>query len=155
MALRFAETKTVTPVLETGALSDDDSIIDITEITNFMRREGGRAILESVTVIDKDDKGLELEIWLFDATATIPAKNAAWTLADAELDKVLAVIPIATADYFDAAAGQIAHASMAEMGQVLKSVAGSRSLFMALVTRAGAGVTYTASGLVFRFGIQR
>ena len=50
-----------------------------------------------------DDEGLQVNLWLFSAPVTLAADNAAFALSDADLVKVVAVIPFVT--FFDAANG--------------------------------------------------
>lgn len=57
------------------------------------------------SLIDPSDQGIDAEVWIFNASPTLAASDAAFALSDADLAKVVKVLSFA--DWFDAGNGQL------------------------------------------------
>lgn len=119
--------------------------------TNCVRSAGNTATIKSVTISDKiTDSNVAMELWLFSATFTAPTDNAAWTVGDDDALNVLAVIPIATANWYATGANQIYFAG----GLDIKIKPAATSVFYALVAR-GTTPAFTSGDLTISLGIDQ
>ena len=62
-------------------------------------------IIQSASDYDRDDEGLQVDLWLFDAPPAQQTDNSAFALADTDLDRVIDVIQFV--GFRDAANGQV------------------------------------------------
>lgn len=139
----------LTPTLETSAYADGDLLFDATELANFVRANGKTALIQSITVIDKDDQKVAFDIFSAYETVDFGTVNSAPTISDADAAKVQRVCRVESADYIDL--GGVAVATLTNIGLMVEPASASRSMFFAGVTRGAP--TYSASGLVIRFGV--
>jgi len=109
--------------------------------------------LESVSLLDADDQGSALELYILRSSVTMGAENAAVAWTDANADEVLTMVPIGTADYTDLGSSEFATRSAAGghagMGAICYALAGE-SLYVGAVTRGTP--THTAGGVTLKFG---
>ena len=156
-----------TPTLDTSAHADgdymdtvkvSDAFLEIPNLESTEFQSGAHTgVLLSLSVIDKDDQGQAFDCHFFASEPTVTsAKNAAFNMTDANLESAgyLGKVSIESGDYYNMANNQVA--SKANLGLAIKNTiakAGTDfdAVWCVLVSR-GTG-TYTASGLVLRFGI--
>lgn len=143
--------KDVTLSLDTSAYAAGDVLAATQEITTAMREFGGTGIWTSLMVIDKDDQGKSMKVYLFESTVTFGTENAAVSISDADAAKLLGIADVSS--YEDLGGVQVAYLKMSDLGFVVQSASDSTSLFVA-VESEGTG-TYTASGVVLRLGFLR
>jgi len=145
-----------TPTLDTNPYGDGDLLFDFAELTNFVRVVGGRAIVQSITVIDKADQKIAMDLFSSPVTIDMGTANSAPSISDA--DAALGVqniraagktYSIETTDYKDL--GGVSVATVTGVGLVIEADAASRSIFLAGMIRGTP--TYAADSLVFRFGL--
>ena len=140
---------TVTPVVDTNALAAND--LAVATLTRLQRvgKPGGTTVLQQVMLLDKDLESVATELWFFDTVSvTLPALNAAWSISDANAERCVGVVNIATTDYFATALNSVAIKK--QMGLSMKLASDSTDLWAAIITRGGP--TYTAaSDLTFTF----
>jgi len=118
--------------------------------TSVVRTSGGTGIIKSIAITDyTTTAAVALELWLFSATVTIPADNAAWTITDAHALTCLGVIPIATSKWYASAANKIYFDDT--LSVVIKPAA--TSLFYAIIARGTTPAWTTAAGLQISLGI--
>ena len=145
----------VTLSLDTSAYASGDVLAATQEVANvFSGRR--RAWLESLVVLDKDDQAQGLDLVFLRSNASLGTENAAFSPSDAIAEEILTIVEVASGDYYDMTNSQIAiksaSAGDAGMGVLLEAASGT-SLFLGAISR-GTG-TYTASGVVLRFGFVR
>lgn len=139
---------TVTPtVLNADAYDAGDTVFDATVITGAVRVSGGRALLQSIVVADKDDQKAQLRLVFFDSSVTFGTADSAPSLSDADSLKCLGSVEILAADYVDF--GGVSVATRTAIGLVCEA-SGSANLYVAAVTSGTP--TYTTGGLQLRFG---
>lgn len=140
----------VTLSLDTVAYAAGDVLADTQVITNALRVNGGTGVLQSITVIDRDDQKADFSIFVLESNVSFGTENAAPSITDANALTVLGgPIKIETYDYFDL--GGVAVAGKDNVGKVIKSATGSRNLYIAIINGA-ATPTYTAAGVTIRLG---
>lgn len=140
----------VTLSLDTSAYASGDVLAATQEIANAVRFSGGRAVLQSLTLIDLDDQGAALTLYFLQANQAIGTENAAPDIDDTEVLDVLGFVDIATADYKDLGGAKVV--SLKNIGLMLEAAASSTSIYVAAVNGSGTP-TYTASGLRLRLGL--
>lgn len=115
-----------------------------------VRVSGGTGVVKSITITDyTTTAAVALELWLFSATFTAPADNAAWTVTDAHALTCLGVIPIATDKWYASGANKVY--SDDTLSLVIKPAA--TSLYYAIVARGTTPAWTTAAGLQISLGI--
>ena len=81
---------------------------------------------------DPSDQGIDADVWLFNASPTLAASDAAFALSDADLAKVVGVLHFI--DWEDAANGQLSQADNATSKLPFKYTAPTGVLYAALKT---------------------
>jgi hypothetical protein len=143
---------TVTPTCDTSAYSSGDLIFDSVEVANAVRTKGDAALLESVTILDKDDQGSAFYLVFANAATDFGTLNGAPDPDDTECATVLGWIAVTASDYLDLGGAKVA--TLRGLGLLLKAAADSTSLYVAAVNGTGTP-TYTAAGLVLQLGFLR
>lgn len=139
----------VTPTLDTVAYASGDVLFVSTVCTNAFRATDLPAILNSVTVIDKADQGIAMDLYFCDTNVTTGTINVAPTISDADTASIMAIVPIASGDWKDLGGARVAN--IKNIWAAIKPATGTRNMYVFGVI-GGAG-TYTASDLVIRLGI--
>jgi hypothetical protein len=142
---------TIIPTLDTGAYSDGDLLLDCTELADVVRNNGGTAILQSITVIDRDLQNESIKLFFCDAAVDFGTVNSAPSPDDAASASVLGVITLDSDDYV--ALSDFSVLSLSNLGLALKTDAADTSLYVA--AQVSSTPTYTANGMTFRFGFIR
>lgn len=143
---------TVTPTLDTNAYASGDLLFDATEVATAVRTNGGAAILQSVTVIDKADQKVAFTLGFANAATDFGTLNSAPDPDDTEAATVIGWVPVAASDYIDLGGASVA--CMRNLGLLLKAGASATSLYIFGVNGTGTP-TYAASDLVFQLGFLR
>lgn len=142
----------VTLSLDTGAYGSGDLLAATQQVDAALRVADGTGILQSLTVIDKDDQKAAFTVYILSANNSFGSENSAPSISDADAAAILAVIDVAVADYKDL--GGVSVAQIRNLAIPVKAVSGTDDLYVAVVNSTGTP-TYTASGVVLRLGILR
>jgi hypothetical protein len=140
----------VTLSLDTSAYASGDILADTQSIANAVRVNAGRALLQSVTIIDEDDQGVALTLYFLSANNSLGSENAAPSITDANARDILGWVDFGTADYKDLGGSKIA--CKTGIGLLLEAASASTTLYVAAVNGTGTP-TYTASGLKLKLGL--
>lgn len=136
-----------------GAYVTGDYIGPSTAPASFasaVRVAGARARVRSLTITDKTvTAAVALEVWLFSATLTVPADNAAWDITDANALLCQGVIPLSTAKWYATASNKVY--SDDTLNLVVAPAA--TALFYALVAR-GSTPTWVSGDLQLSLGLE-
>ena len=135
--------------LDTNAYADGDLLADVQELASATRIDVGTGIIQTLTVIDKDDQGGALDVYFTSVATTWGTENSAPTITDAVAASIQGSVSVTSADYYDLGGVRVAHIN--SIGMPVKSPSNSDSLYVAVIGRATA--TYTASGIVLNIGI--
>ena len=144
----------VTLTLDTDIYASGDVLADTQVITNSIR-EFGTVTLQSLTILDKDDQGVAMNVIFLRSNTSIGTENLAFAPSDAVMAEVLAIVEVASGDYVDCVNSQLATLVAGvdtQMGCLLQPTAGDH-LYFAVVT--GGTPTHTAAGIVMKFGFLR
>lgn len=139
----------VVPTCEDGAVAANDVLANCVEIPKAVNSKGGTGSLYSLTLLDKDDVGGDLDVFILRADHDLGTLNAAIDITDADAQDILGVVEIRSGDYIDLIGSQIA--TINNIGISVQANENSTSLYLAVVDRTGS--TYTESGLYFGVGI--
>ena len=143
---------TLTPTTTTATCDAGDVIFQADEIENIVSVNGGTCILQSLGILDDDDKGEAIDIVFMDTTGLLDATAAGGTAIDAAdgviPDAILGIVHIS--NYFDGLAWQYGHKE--NLGLVLKAASDSTSIYVTGVNRSGGALTWTASGIRLKLG---
>jgi len=145
---------TITPTLDTNAYTSGDLLFDSTEIANAVRVNGGTCIVQSITIIDKDDQLKAMKLIFADAATDFGTVNSAPDPDDTEVATVVGHYEVSiddSANNIDLGGASV-HCHR-NVGLVLKAGAATTSLWVAGMTMGAP--THTASGLVIKLGILR
>ncbi len=140
----------VTLTLDTNAYASGDLMADAQEIPNTFGTSETFAtgVLQSLTLIDKDNNGMAVDLFFTDDPTTWGTENSAVSITDAIADGIMGFVSVATSDYVSVGSQQIAHLN--NLSMVLKGQRKIPSLWIAAVAR-GSG-TFAADGIVLRLG---
>jgi len=129
-----------TPTLDTAAYASGDSLhTAVIEFTGAVVGPGFSGFVESMTIVDRAVQSQPLELWLFSATVTPAAANAAHSISDADAATCIGVI--SSGPYYASALNSVSVAK----GVNLPIKSAATSLFGILVTRGAP--TYAAGSL--------
>jgi hypothetical protein len=117
-----------TPVVSTGAYSAGDQVGGLTLLSEAVNHDGGYAVIQSITVIDKAKQKAALSLFFFDDVPTITSvDNGAFDLTDAQaVLSCLGHALVPSANYQDSSSNSIA--TTLNVGLLLRSRAGKNAV---------------------------
>ena len=143
---------TTTLTLDTSAYAQHDVLAATQTLTAALRENGGRGTIMSVTLVDKDDNGRDIDVYFFKDDVTFGTENSAISISDADAASRQCAVHILSSDYDDFIGSQVAQID--NIGCVVEGATGADDLYVAAAYRDATGDTYTASGIVLSIGIQ-
>ena len=142
----------ITPTTYAGAVGDNNVIFEDEELTDIVMVDGGRAIIQSITVLDDDDNGAAMDLFFHTRASGIGSEAGAIdSTSTANLGSIKAVVSITT--YSDGINWQFGHKE--NIGAIIKTADISRKIYVTAINRSGSSQTYTAGGLILKIGIVR
>lgn len=125
---------TATPSIDAGAYAANDNLDGaIISFANAVAVSGGVGHILAASFLVKSDVAPEIDLYLLDASITPEAQNAAFTMSDADAEKVVAVIHTTAGTWEDLVASR---KNMQEFGPPKPfKVASGTTLFAVAVTR--------------------
>lgn len=144
----------VTPTIQTaGAYTTGYCLGSKLTIASATRIAAGSGTIQSIALADKNKQGIAVDVILFDAdpSGSTFTDNAAATIVDADLLKILGVVSLVAGDYIAFADNSVAVKRDLNIG--FKLASGS-SLYAVLVTR-GTPTYASVSDLVLKVAIQQ
>ena len=149
----FADTVLdLTLTCDSNAYTANDVLAATQALAGAARVAGGTGIIQTITLLDKDDQGVAMDLVFLDANVGIGTENAAVSVADSDAVAILGTINIGTSDYCDLINSQVA--TLTNVGFEYKCAAAATGLWVAAITRGGTP-TYTAAGLSLKIGILK
>lgn len=136
--VRLSATPTIST---TPAYTAKDALGALLTFSNAARASGGSILIQSATLVDKDQLFTNVDLVLFDRTFTAPTDNAIFAPTDAELLNCVGVIPFYTGDYADFSTNAVA--TKPAVG--LECLLNGTDLFGALVNRGTPTYASTSS----------
>lgn len=146
------ETKvvSVTPTVDTSIYASGDVIGGLMTFSNAVGYQSTTGIVTSATVSDKNSTASDLELWVFSSnpSASTFTDQAAFTIADADITKVISVISLGSTSRFDAANNGVKY-----LGSISCPVSTtSKTLYAVLVSR-GTPTFATSSDVTVKLAI--
>jgi len=151
--LQNALNKTIIDLLasaDTSAFASGDVIADTQVLAACVRANDEAGVLHSLVLIDGDDQGAAFDVYILSSNVAMGTENSAPSISDANAASILGIVPVTTADWKDL--GGVRVALLKNLGIPVKPASGTDDLYVAIVNGTGTP-TYTASGIVGRFGI--
>jgi hypothetical protein len=142
--------KTVALTVDTAIYADGDVLADLQAVAGFMRADGGRAVIQSVTLLDKSDQAVAMDLFISPSAVSLGTENAAPSISDANAAGLQRICNIGTSDYIDMGGCRIA--TITGLGLVVEAAAGETTMYIGAVTRGGTP-TYGASDLTLLIGL--
>lgn len=141
-----------TPTLDTNAYANNDTLFDAAVVTGALFDKDRAAILDCITLLDKDDQGVAIDLHFFSSAVTFGTINAAPSISDADILNHLGFVAIATGDYKDLGGARVAFKN--NLGIIVKPASTTSNIYCA--AQLGASTpTFTASGILIRLGFRR
>lgn len=141
----------VNPGVGTSAYTSGDQLGSSQTIPNAVLDTKGLSVLRSLLVIDDSDQKKDFDILIFNEQPTsLAADNAAFTLSDADANKLVGIVKVVAADYTSLDGNAVA---LKSLELLLQAKASSKFLYVACVARGTP--TYGASALKFKMLLER
>ena len=134
---------TLDPTVDTGAYAAGDLLCEKLTLTGAVSESDNTGIIQSIILGDQAEQNIETDLIFFDSdpTGTTFTENSELDIADADLDKICAIVTVSASDYQSFADNSCA--VVANIGQAFTAV-GTANIFLAVVTRGAP--TYATSG---------
>lgn len=137
-------------VCDTAIYASGDVLTDTLELDNALRIVDGTGLLSTLTLIDKDDQGVPMDVYILTANVSLGSKNSPPNISDVNSEGVLAVVPITASDWKDLGGSRVAY--LKNLGIIIQGGTGTKKIWISVVNGTGTP-TFTASGLMVRPGI--
>jgi len=135
---------------DTSIYASGDVLADQQNVIDALRISGGRAILQSVEIIDHDNQAGALDLIFLASGMSIGVENSTAAVTGSILKHVVAIVPVASANYVAMGGAQVAIKGIADLGFVVTGNQWSKDLYVAAVSRDTK--TYSATGLELKTG---
>jgi len=138
----------LTPVISGSAYAANDVFFETVELPKAIMSEGGRAVLHSVTIIDKSANANEIQFIIFEDEQELGTINGAVDFDDTEANSVTCKFKIETTDYDTFGSKEVAQVLV---NRYVQAAAGSQSVFIAAKLAASGTWAVGAVRLKFYF----
>lgn len=137
---------TITPTMDTSALTANDVWFDSTVVTNASRATDEPVILAGIVLYDQDDQTAAAgTVYVLQANVSVGTINNAPSISDANALNIIAAIPFASADWKDLGGVKINRLSPAYFPLMCIPASGTRNIYVAAVNEGTP--TNTATGV--------
>lgn len=153
MGISAVSQPAVTPTITAGAYSANDALGGLMEFTLAVNEHAQSGIITNLLIVDKAGQSAAIDLFLFDATFTATADNAAWPTTNPSEAVIgtncIGVITVEATDYVTYNGGSLASIELTKGIKVTGT-----TLYAQAVVRGTP--TYAAtSDLVFRLTIAK
>jgi hypothetical protein len=140
----------VTPVCDTSAYTANDVLFPTTEVPNAVRVSGGKAILDSICLLDEDyQTAAVINLFFLRSNVALGTANAAISITDANARELQGWVQLLAADFADLTASRLA--CKRGVGLIVQPTTGT-SIWVA--GQCAGTPTQTASGIKLRLGFR-
>lgn len=142
---------TITPTISTTIYASGDAVGGIQDLANAVRVSNGKAILQSLIVVDKANQKKALTLLFFDsnpAAATV-IDNAAFVFST-DISKLVGKVNVVTSDYESVNGIALANLGASVLSKIMKSSGGS-DLYVVVIT-TDTPTYLTTADLTFKYG---
>lgn len=145
-----AQAPQATMTLDTNIYAPGDLLCDVQAVDAALRAVDASGFLVNLVVVDEDDQKPVMDIYFTNSLTSWGAENSPPTITGVVARSILGRVPIVAADYEDL--GGVSMAIKAGLGQVLKAIATTDDIGIAIVLKAGTP-TFTANGIKINLGV--
>lgn len=117
-----------TPTIDTSIYTSGDVLFATIEVKGAVSNFHS-AVIRAVTLHDKDDEGVQIDLYFLHANKAMGTINNAPSMADDDADYVTSKVRIATTDYLDMGGVQVA--TVGSLYCPIQAVEGSQSIYCA------------------------
>lgn len=136
--------------LDTSAYAAGDVMADTQVVSNALRVNDGTGILQSITLLDKDDQtAAQIDLVFLSANVSLGTENAAPSITDSNAESILGIVSLASTDFVDVGGAKVA--TKVNIGLPLVAAAAGKDIYVAAIARGTP--TQTSAGIVLRLGI--
>jgi hypothetical protein len=158
----YSKVFTITPTITSTPYSAGDTVGTVNTLSGATFKQGpdgaggsdqdrGVCTIGSISVIDTEKESVELDIFFFSQSPTIPADNAAWELNAANSAHYIGHVTIETTDYVNSTSRSFA--CVRGLGLIVSPEANESDLYCVVVTRGTP--TYAAGSLILKIGVYQ
>lgn len=153
MGISAVSQPAVTPTITAGAYSANDALGGLMEFSDAVNEHSRSGIITNLLIVDKAGQSAAIDVFLFDATFTATADNAAWPTTNPSETVIgtncIGVISVTSGDYKTYNGGSLASVTLTKPIKV-----SGTTLYAQAVVRDTP--TYAAtSDLTFRLSIAK
>ena len=134
--------------LDTSAYASGDLLADTQEIALAVGSNGGKALLQSIQLLDESNQGVAFTMHFMAAATSFGTENVAPSISAAAMRDAIAIVDIGVGDW-RAVGSTCKVANLKNIGAGIKASAGNRSVYVAVVNGSGTP-TFAASALQLR-----
>jgi hypothetical protein len=145
-----ADVISFTPTLDTVAYASGDVLFATAAIAGITRANDLRAVLMSLTAIDKSKNKPAFTLYFYQTNVTSAAANAANNLSDADAVNCLGFVDVASTDWKDLANNSFA--CLKGINLLLEAATGTTSVYVVGILNAGTP-TFANGDLVLKLGV--
>lgn len=141
----------ITLSLDTAIYASGDVLADTQAVTGAIRSAGASAILQSLSLLDKDDNAAAgIDLVFLNANVSLGTENAAPNISDANAAAILGIVSLVSGDFIDVGGAKVA--SKANIGLLVTPATGT-TIYVAAITRGTP--TQSAAGIVLTLGVKQ
>lgn len=146
---------TFTPTIDTVIYAAGDVLFTTVLLSGIARANDLRAILSSLTIVDKAKQNAAITLLFYQTNVTSAALNAANAMSDADQLSLMGTVDIAAADWKTWANNStLCYAGPKSPGLLLEAVSGGTGVYVVGIVGTGSTPTYaTPSDLVLKLGV--
>jgi len=141
----------ITLSLDTNIYASGDVLADTQAVTGAIRSAGASAILQSLSLLDKDDQtAAGIDLVFLNANVSLGTENAAPNISDSNAAAILGIVSLVAGDFIDVGGAKVA--TKANIGLLVTPATGT-TIYVAAITRGSP--TQTAAGIVLTLGLKQ
>lgn len=140
----------VVPVVDTNIYASGDVLFTTTAVAGALRTSGGKAVLQSIVILDKDDEKPAMNLVFLRANSSLGTINVAPDIDDTEALDVIGIVPVVAGDYVDLGANSVA--TIRNVGLTLDATTGT-TIYVGAFLTAGTPTFTAATDIKLNFGI--
>jgi hypothetical protein len=141
----------IAPTIDTAIYAAGDVLFATTAVANITRANDERAVLLSLTGIDKSKQKPAFTLFFYQTNVTSAAANAANNISDADAANLLGFVRVASTDWIDLANNSMF--SLKGINLLLEAAGGTTTVYIVGVLDAGTPTFAAASDLVLKLGV--
>jgi hypothetical protein len=125
----------ITPTISTAALTSGQLLFDVTTLTNAVRENGTRGIIQTINIIDEANQGISFDLFINQTNTTWGSLAAAPSISFANLLAAHPEYYPVLASHFTPVSTTAKIATINNVNWAFEAAAGTRDVYMTALTR--------------------